>query len=152
MPGLYGYVSATKWLSSIELTTLEAFDAYWVPRGYSKEAPIKMASRIDVPRGLATVPPGRIAVAGIAWAQRTGIAKVELQIDGGTWVEADLADEQSIDTWRQWHYAWEATPGRHEIAVRSTDKNGQLQVEKRTAPLPNGASGWHSIIVLVSNP
>ena len=150
VPGLYGYVSATKWLSSIELTSLEAFDAYWVPRGYSKEAPIKMASRIDVPRGLATVPPGRTAVAGIAWAQRTGIAKVELQIDGGTWVEADLADEQSIDTWRQWHYAWDATPGRHEIAVRSTDKNGLLQVQKRTAPLPNGATGWHSIIVLVS--
>ena len=150
VPGLYGYVSATKWLSSIELTTLADFDAYWVPRGYAKQAPIKMASRIDVPRGLATVAPGKTAVAGIAWAQRTGIAKVELQFDGGQWVEADLADEQSIDTWRQWHYAWDATPGRHEIAVRSTDKKGRLQIEERTAPLPSGATGWHSIIVLVS--
>lgn len=150
VPGLYGYVSATKWLTEIEVTTMEAFDSYWVPRGYAKEAPIKMASRIDVPRGLATVPAGRTAIAGIAWAQRTGISKVEIQIDGGEWVETDLAEEQSIDTWRQWSYAWDAPSGRHDIAVRATDKDGNLQIEDRVAPLPNGATGWHSIIVFVS--
>ncbi len=150
VPGLYGYVSATKWLTEIEVTTMDAFDSYWVPRGYAKEAPIKMASRIDVPRGLATVPAGRTAIAGIAWAQRTGISKVEIQIDGGEWVEAELADEQSIDTWRQWSYAWDAPSGRHDIAVRATDNDGNLQIEDRVAPLPNGATGWHSIIVLVS--
>jgi DMSO/TMAO reductase YedYZ molybdopterin-dependent catalytic subunit/uncharacterized membrane protein len=150
VPGLYGYVSATKWLTEIELTTMEAFDSYWVPRGYSKEAPIKMASRIDVPRGLATIPAGPAAIAGVAWSQTIGISKVELSIDSGEWFEADLADAQSKDTWRQWSYKWDAPTGRHDIAVRATDANGKLQVEERTAPLPNGATGWHSIIVLVS--
>jgi hypothetical protein len=150
VPGLYGYVSATKWLTEIELTTMEAFDSYWVPRGYSKEAPIKMASRIDVPRGLATIPAGPAAIAGVAWSQTVGISKVELSIDSGEWFEADLADAQSKDTWRQWSYKWDAPTGRHDIAVRATDANGKLQAEERTAPLPNGATGWHSIIVLVS--
>jgi DMSO/TMAO reductase YedYZ molybdopterin-dependent catalytic subunit len=150
VPGLYGYVSATKWLTEIELTTMEAFDSYWVPRGYSKEAPIKMASRIDVPRGLATIPAGPAAIAGVAWSQTVGISKVELSIDSGEWFEADLADAQAKDTWRQWSYKWDAPTGRHDIAVRATDANGKLQVEERTAPLPNGATGWHSIIVLVS--
>jgi DMSO/TMAO reductase YedYZ molybdopterin-dependent catalytic subunit len=150
VPGLYGYVSATKWLTEIELTTMEAFDSYWVPRGYSKEAPIKMASRIDVPRGLATIPAGPAAIAGVAWSQTVGISKVELSIDSGEWFEADLADAQSKDTWRQWSYKWDAPTGRHDIAVRATDANGKLQVEERTAPLPSGATGWHSIIVLVS--
>lgn len=150
VPGLYGYVSATKWLTEIELTTMDAFDSYWVPRGYSKEAPIKMASRIDVPRGLATIPAGPAAIAGVAWSQTVGISKVELSIDSGEWFEADLAQEQSKDTWRQWSYKWDAPTGRHDIAVRATDANGKLQIEERTAPLPNGATGWHSIIVLVS--
>lgn len=150
VPGLYGYVSATKWLKEIELTTMEAFDAYWVPRGYSKEAPIKLASRIDVPRGLSTIPAGRTAIAGVAWAQRFGISKVEVSIDSGPWQLAELADEASIDTWRQWRLAWDAPTGRHDIAVRAYDGKGHLQVEERVAPLPNGATGWHSIIVLVS--
>jgi DMSO/TMAO reductase YedYZ molybdopterin-dependent catalytic subunit len=150
VPGLYGYVSATKWLTEIEVTDMESFDAYWVPRGYAKKAPIKMASRIDVPRGLATVPPGRTAVAGVAWAQRKGISKVEVSIDNGAWNEAELADEVSKDTWRQWRYVWDAAPGRHDIAVRAYDRKGTLQTEERVAPLPNGATGWHSIIVLVS--
>jgi DMSO/TMAO reductase YedYZ molybdopterin-dependent catalytic subunit len=150
VPGLYGYVSATKWLTRIELTTLDAFDAYWVPRGYAKEAPIKMASRIDVPRGLSTIPAGRTAIAGVAWAQTVGIAKVEIQIDGGDWQEAELADEQSIDTWRQWRFAWDATTGQHDIAVRATDRNGNLQTEERVAPLPNGATGWHQVLAFVS--
>jgi DMSO/TMAO reductase YedYZ molybdopterin-dependent catalytic subunit len=150
VPGLYGYVSATKWLTEIELTTMEAFDSYWVPRGYAKEAPIKLASRIDVPRGLASIPVGPAAIAGVAWSQTVGISKVELSIDSGDWFEANLATAQSKDTWRQWSYKWDAPAGRHDIAVRATDANGKLQIEERTAPLPNGATGWHSIIVLVS--
>lgn len=150
VPGLYGYVSATKWLTRIEMTTLEAVDAYWVPRGYAKEAPVKLASRIDVPRGLSTVPAGPTAIAGIAWAQTTGVAKVEVKIDAGEWQEAELADEQSINTWRQWKLRWDATPGQHEITVRATDTKGKLQIEQRTAPLPNGATGWHQTVVFVS--
>jgi DMSO/TMAO reductase YedYZ molybdopterin-dependent catalytic subunit len=150
VPGLYGYVSATKWLNRIELTTLEEVDAYWVPRGYAKEAPIKLASRIDVPRGLSTVPAGRTAIAGIAWSQTIGISKVEVKIDGGEWQAAELADEQSIDTWRQWKFEWDATIGQHEITVRAYDKNGKVQIEERKAPLPNGATGWHQIVVFVS--
>ncbi len=151
VPGLYGYVSATKWLTEIEATTMEAFDAYWVPRGYAKEAPIKLASRIDVPRGLSTIPPGRNAVAGVAWAQRRGISKVEVNIDSTGWQEAELADDVSTDTWRQWRLSWDATPGSHDIAVRAYDGKGTLQTEERVAPLPNGATGWHSVIVLVSD-
>ena len=150
VPGLYGYVSATKWLTRIEMTTLEKVDAYWVPRGYAKEAPIKLASRIDVPRGLSTVPAGPTAIAGIAWAQTTGIAKVEVKIDDEDWQEAELADEQNINTWRQWKLRWDATSGQHQISVRATDKNGKLQIEERTAPLPNGATGWHQTVVFVS--
>ena len=151
VPGLYGYVSATKWLTEIEVTTMEAFDAYWVPRGYAKQAPIKLASRIDVPRGLSTIAPGRTAVAGVAWAQRRGISKVEVNIDSTGWREAELADDVSTDTWRQWRFAWDATPGSHDIAVRAYDGKGTLQTEERVAPLPNGATGWHSVIVLVSD-
>jgi DMSO/TMAO reductase YedYZ molybdopterin-dependent catalytic subunit len=150
VPGLYGYVSATKWLNRIEMTTMDAFDAYWVPRGYSKEAPIKLASRIDVPRGLSTIPSGKAAVAGIAWAQTTGISRVEVKIDGGEWQEAKLTDELSIDTWRQWSFEWDAPSGQHDVAVRATDAAGNLQIEERTAPLPNGATGWHSVVVFVS--
>lgn len=150
VPGLYGYVSATKWLTEIEATTMEAFDAYWVPRGYAKQAPIKLASRIDVPRGLSSIAPGRTAVAGVAWAQRRGISQVEVNIDSAGWQEAELADAVGTDTWRQWRFAWEATPGSHDIAVRAYDGNGTLQTEERVAPLPNGATGWHSVIVLVS--
>ena len=150
VPGLYGYVSATKWLKEIEVTTMEAFDAYWVPRGYAKEAPIKLASRIDVPRGLSTIMPGKTAVAGVAWSQRHGVSKVEVSIDSGPWQEAELADEVTIDTWRQWRLPWDASSGRHDVAVRAYDGKGRMQKEERVAPLPDGATGWHSIIVLVS--
>jgi DMSO/TMAO reductase YedYZ molybdopterin-dependent catalytic subunit len=150
VPGLYGYVSATKWLKEIEVTTMEAFDAYWVPRGYAKEAPIKLASRIDVPRGLSTIKPGKSAVAGVAWSQRHGVSKVEVSIDKGPWQEAELADEVTVDTWRQWRFPWDATPGSHDVAVRAYDGKGRLQKEGRVAPLPNGATGWHSVIVLVA--
>lgn len=149
VPGLYGYVSATKWLSEIELTTFEAFDHYWVPRGYSVEAPIKMQSRIDTPRGLDRIPPGPFVIGGVAWAQTVGIDSVELSIDEGPWLPADLAQEVNDITWRQWSYAWDASPGRHSITVRAKDRNGSIQTDERSEPLPNGASGHHTVVVLV---
>jgi DMSO/TMAO reductase YedYZ molybdopterin-dependent catalytic subunit len=150
VPGIYGYASATKWLERIELTTLEKADGYWIPRGYSKQAPIKMGSRIDVPRGLSTVPAGRTAIAGVAWSQTVGIDRVEVRIDAGEWQKADLSEEVSIDTWRQWKLSWDAPTGQHEISVRCFDRNGRLQKEERVAPLPNGATGWHQIVVFVA--
>ncbi len=149
VPGLYGYVSATKWLTEIELTTFDAFDHYWVPRGYASRAPIKQQSRIDSPRGLDRIPAGRTAIAGVAWAQTIGIEAVEVRIDDATWVEADLADELNDSTWRQWSLPWNATPGRHTITVRCRDKNGTIQTDTRSEPLPDGASGHHTIVVLV---
>ncbi len=149
VPGLYGYVSATKWLSEIELTTFDAFDHYWAPRGYSVEAPIKMQSRIDAPRGLDRIAPGPFAIGGVAWAQTIGIDRVELRIDEGEWFDATLAEELNNTTWRQWSHQWDATPGRHTIEARSTDRNGQVQTDERAEPLPNGASGHHTVVVLV---
>ncbi|MDP8958335.1 MAG: molybdopterin-dependent oxidoreductase [Actinomycetota bacterium] len=145
--GLYGYVSATKWLSEIELTTWEAFDAYWVPRGWAKEAPIKTQSRIDVPRPSSTLAPGPQAVAGVAWAPNLGISRVEVQVDQGPWEEAQLAEALSEDTWRQWVHEWEATPGEHLIRVRATDGTGQTQTAEPTPPRPDGATGYHTIRV-----
>jgi DMSO/TMAO reductase YedYZ molybdopterin-dependent catalytic subunit len=147
VPGLYGYVSATKWLTDIKLTTWDGFNGYWVPRGWSKEGPIKTQSRIDVPKRGAAVTAGKVAVAGVAWAQHRGIAKVELQIDSAPWAEATLADEPTVDAWRQWSYAWDATPGRHVIAVRATDRNGDTQTMEHADVAPNGATGWHTIRV-----
>lgn len=151
VPGLYGYVSATKWVTELELTRLEDFDGYWVKRTWAKEAPIKTQSRIDTPKGLAKVPPGKTAVAGVAWAQLRGIAKVEVRVDDGEWVEARLADEVNVTTWRQWVHEWDATPGRHTITVRATDTEGELQPEERMAPIPEGAAGWHNVVVLVED-
>ncbi|NNE94559.1 MAG: molybdopterin-dependent oxidoreductase [Acidimicrobiales bacterium] len=149
VPGLYGYVSATKWLSEIELTTFDAFDHYWVPRGYAVEAPIKLQSRIDTPRGLDRIAPGPFVIGGVAWAQTIGIESVELSIDEGPWLPADLADEVNDDTWRQWSFPWEATPGRHSVTVRAKDRNGSIQTADRSEPLPDGASGHHTVVVLV---
>ena len=142
--GLYGYVSATKWLEEIELTTWEAFDGYWVPRGWSKEGPIKTASRIDVPRASATLDAGRQPIAGVAWAPDRGIELVEVQIDGGPWQPCELGRAASDDTWVQWRYVWPATPGDHTVRVRATDGDGVTQTEEDAAPAPDGASGWHS--------
>jgi len=149
VPGLYGYVSATKWLREIELTRFADFDAYWIRRGWAAEGPIKLQSRIDTPRGLSTVPAGTVAVGGVAWAQTRGIDAVELQFDDGEWVPAVLAAEQSADTWRQWSYAWAATPGRHSIRVRATERGGALQTADRAEPFPDGATGQHQIVVIV---
>lgn len=150
VPGLYGYVSATKWLSDIELTTLEAFDAYWVPRGWAKEAPILTQSRIDVPQANATVSAGTVAVAGVAWAPDRGISKVEVSVDGGAWEAATLATELSPSTWVQWKLAWQATSGDHVLEVRATDGTGVVQTADQTRPDPDGARGHHRIAVRVA--
>jgi DMSO/TMAO reductase YedYZ molybdopterin-dependent catalytic subunit len=149
VPGLYGYVSATKWLAEIRLTTFADFDHYWVGRGWSAQAPIKTQSRIDTPAPLQTIPSGPTAIAGVAWAQTRGIERVEVRIDGGDWQEAELAAELTDSTWRQWKVQWEATPGRHDIQCRATDGTGELQTMARAEPMPDGATGWHSIVVLV---
>ncbi len=148
--GLYGYVSATKWLEEIRLTTWEGFDSYWVPRGWAKRGPIKTQSRIDVPRGSARVRRGRVAVAGIAWAPTRSIEKVEVQIDDGRWATAELSNNMSINSWRQWVYAWDASPGRHQIRCRATDGTGYTQTSEVRPPAPDGATGWHTIEVSVT--
>jgi DMSO/TMAO reductase YedYZ molybdopterin-dependent catalytic subunit len=150
VPGLYGYVSATKWLVDLELTTLDAYDAYWVQRGWAKEAPIKTQSRIDTPADGAGLSPGIVAVAGVAWAQHRGIERVEVMVDDGGWREAELGVNDTIDTWRQWVCRWDATPGSHTLAVRATDGEGETQTADRAAPFPDGATGYHTISVEVS--
>jgi DMSO/TMAO reductase YedYZ molybdopterin-dependent catalytic subunit len=149
VPGLYGYVSATKWLAELELTTFEDFDAYWIPRGWAREAPIKTQSRIDRPRPGATVRAGQVVVAGVAWAQHRGISRVEVRIDDGAWQPAELAATASIDTWRLWSLRWAATPGRHRLTVRAADNAGEVQTEAFAPPAPDGATGWHEIEVTV---
>ena len=145
--GLYGYVSATKWLSDIELTTWEAFDGYWIPRGWAKEGPIKTQSRIDVPRRDSTIDPGPTAIAGVAWAPSRAIEKVEVQVDDEDWVEAELSRETTINSWRQWMVTWNATPGEHQVRVRATDGTGTTQTSEISNPAPDGATGWHTIQV-----
>jgi hypothetical protein len=155
VPGLYGYVSATKWLAEIELTTWESFDAYWVPRGWAKEGPIKTQSRVDVPRGGSTVKAGRVAVAGVAWGGIRSIGKVEVRIwrvgDDPTddWQEARLSEALSTSSWRQWVLEWDAAEGDYRIEVRATDGEGQTQTDERTRTDPNGATGWHRTSVKV---
>lgn len=147
--GLYGYVSATKWLSEVELTRFDRFQQYWVPRGYASLAPIKTMSRIDVPRSGQIVDAGDTVIAGVAWAQTRGISKVEVRVDDGPFVEAELAEALGDDTWRQWRLPWTATAGAHRLVVRATDGDGRLQTDERAEPLPDGASGWQSLLVTV---
>ncbi len=144
IPGLYGYVSATKWLRSIKLTTWDADEGYWIPRGWAREAPIKTQSRIDVPRRGEEAAAGRVVIAGIAWAQRRGVAKVEVRVDEGEWREATLAADVSIDTWRQWRIEWELDQGEHTLQVRATDSTGETQTDEVARPDPDGATGWHT--------
>jgi DMSO/TMAO reductase YedYZ molybdopterin-dependent catalytic subunit len=150
VPGLFGYVSATKWLTKIRLTTLEAFDAYWVPLGWAKEAPILTQSRIDVPRSGVELQAGHTPIAGVAWAPDRGVSLVEVQIDGGDWLVAEMSTPISDATWVQWLYDWVATPGNHTIAVRATDGTGVVQTAEVTRPAPDGARGHHSIVVRVN--
>jgi hypothetical protein len=149
VPGLYGYVSATKWVVDMELTTFGAFDAYWVKQGWSQQGPIKTESRIDVPKTQASVTGGRVTIAGVAWAQHKGIEAVEVSVDG-TWYTATVAAQDTIDTWRQWYYTWDATPGQHTIQVRATDKTGHTQTAVVHRTEPNGATGYHTIQVNVT--
>jgi len=145
VPGLYGYVSATKWLSEIELTTWDGFDAYWVPRGWAKEAPIKTQSRIDLPNPLAPVAAGTVVAAGVAWAPNVGISRVELQLDDGPWVEAEVAVPLSGDAWVQWRAEVDVAAGIHRLQVRATDGSGETQTPDVTDARPDGATGWHGI-------
>jgi hypothetical protein len=150
VPGLFGYVSATKWLTDIELTTWEAFDAYWVPLGWAKEGPILTQSRIDVPRPQSSLAAGEVAVAGVAWAPDRGVSRVEVQVDDGEWRDAELAVAISDATWVQWRFAWDASAGEHLLKVRATDGEGTLQEERVTRPPPDGARGYHTISVSVA--
>ena len=148
-PGLYGFVGATKWLTRMEATTYAAQRAYWTERDWATDAPVLTQSRIDTPGGLSRPSSGRVVVGGVAWAQQRGIAKVEVSVDEGTWQEARLGPDAGIDYWRQWYLPWDALPGRHSLSVRATDETGELQPEQRTTPFPKGATGWHSIVVIV---
>ncbi|MEV0740418.1 molybdopterin-dependent oxidoreductase [Streptomyces sp. NPDC050549] len=149
VPGLYGFVSACKWIRDIELTTFDSYDPYWVKRGWARKAPIKTESRIDTPKPFARPKTGMVMVGGVAWAQHRGIDKVEVRVDDGPWQAARLAAEDTRDTWRQWSFPWQATKGGHTLTVRATDRTGQVQTEKRTQTIPDGASGWHSVVVTV---
>ena len=151
VPGLYGYVSATKWLVDLEVTRFADFKAYWSTRGYSVKAPVKTSSRIDVPTSFAHVKAGtQVPVAGVAWSQDRGIKAVEVRVDGGAWHEAELAAADNIDTWRQWVWRWVARPGNHTLEVRATDETGYTQTSRRAPIAPNGSTGWHSVNVTAS--
>jgi DMSO/TMAO reductase YedYZ molybdopterin-dependent catalytic subunit len=150
VPGLYGYVSATKWLVDLEVTRFADFKAYWTTRGYSATAPIKTSSRIDVPRSFARLRRGPVTVAGVAWSQDRGVTAVEVRVDGGHWHSADLASTAGVDSWRQWRWTWDAAPGAHLLEVRATDATGYTQTSARTPIAPNGSTGWHSVNVSVA--
>ncbi|WP_435748914.1 molybdopterin-dependent oxidoreductase [Microbacterium sp. PMB16] len=150
VPGLYGYVSATKWLTELKVTTFADDKAYWTPRGYSEEAPIKFSSRLDTPSIGEAVPAGKIPIAGVAWAQSVGIERVEVKIDEGEWTPVTLSKPINDDTWVQWFMEWDATPGTHYVAVRAINKNGDLQIEDRAPIAPNGSSGWQRSLIRVT--
>src|ERR687894_1200850 len=149
IPGLYGYVSATKWLSEIELTSWD-FDAYWIQRTWSKEGPVKTQSRIDTVKDGDQIQAGRVQVGGIAWAPHRGIERVELSTDGGeTWNQARLANQLDLDSWRQWVYEWDARPGEYTLQVRATAGTGETQTAQEAPPHPSGATGYHTVGVTV---
>lgn len=147
VPGLYGYVSATKWVTDWEITNFDNFSAYWTDRGWSPLGPVKTESRIDVPSG--KVSAGTVKVAGAAWAQHRGISRVEVRVDGGAWTEATLARVPNVDTWVQWMWDWPATPGDHALEVRATDSTGTPQTGVRVDVLPDGATGYDKRTVTV---
>ncbi|MFE2134918.1 molybdopterin-dependent oxidoreductase, partial [Streptomyces sp. NPDC059466] len=149
VPGLYGYVSACKWIQDLELTTFDAYDPYWVKRDWARRAPVKTQSRIDTPKPFARPRAGTVMVAGVAWAQHRGVREVEVRVDDGPWQRARLAAEDTVDTWRQWSFPWEATKGGHTLTVRATDGTGQVQTAQRARTIPDGASGRHSVVVTV---
>ena len=146
--GMYGYVSSTKWLYSIELTRWDAFNGYWIQQGWAKNGPIKLSSRIDVPRSGARQPEGVVTIAGVAWAPNSGVAAVEVQIDG-QWHQATLADALSGGVWRQWFFDWNATKGSHDIAVRCTSIDGQVQTGDITPNAVDGFTGWDTRTITI---
>ena len=149
VPGLYGFISATKWITRITLTTYADTDVYWTQRDWATDAPIKISSRIDTPKPLSTVTKGRTVIGGVAWAQHQGgIEKVEVRIDGGGWQEARLGPTGGQDYWRQWYLPWTAEPGQHSLAVRAVSHQGQ-QTAARATPFPDGASGIQEVVVTV---
>ncbi|MGW5362282.1 molybdopterin-dependent oxidoreductase [Actinopolymorpha pittospori] len=149
VPGLYGYVSATKWVVDIEVTRFDRFKAYWSTRGWSEQGPIKIASRIDVPSSDVPVSAGQVVVAGVAWAQHRGISRVEVQVDDGDWNVAHLAGEPTKDSWRQWRWTWDAKPGDHQVRVRAFDTAGEVQTAALAPPAPDGSTGLHTVEVSV---
>ncbi|VXB63667.1 putative Sulfite oxidase [Microbacterium sp. 8M] len=151
VPGLYGYVSATKWVTDLEVTRFDRATAYWTSRGWSARGPIKLESRIDVPRSGRTVPAGDTVIAGIAWQPHVGVSAVEVQVDGGPWQRAELAPAISADTWVQWRLHWRATAGQHTIRCRATSADGTVQTADTAPPAPDGATGWHTIAVTVGS-
>jgi DMSO/TMAO reductase YedYZ molybdopterin-dependent catalytic subunit len=150
VPGLYGYVSATKWVVDLKVTRFDKDRAYWTPRGYSARAPIKLSSRIDVPGSFADLKAGPVAVAGVAWAQTKGISQVQARVDGGPWQTARLADSVSQDTWRQWVWQWDATKGTHTLECRATDSTGAVQSMQHHGTRPDGSTGLDSVVVKVT--
>jgi DMSO/TMAO reductase YedYZ molybdopterin-dependent catalytic subunit len=145
VPGLYGYVSATKWVVDLEVTRFADVSAFWTERGWSEQGPVKIASRIDVPRAGADVDPGRLDVGGVAWKQHTGIAAVEIALDGGAWERVLLAEAPTEDTWVQWAGTVEATPGDHVLRVRAIGRDGDVQTGAVADVVPDGATGWHTV-------
>jgi len=149
-PGLYGFVGATKWLTTLTLTTYAAQQAYWTKREWVTDAPIKTSARIDTPAALTTIKPGMTAIGGVAWAQHRGVGKVEVRIDGGAWAPAMLGPDAGVDYWRQWYLPWDATSGQHTVGVRAVDLKGDEQIEQRAMPFPSGSTGIQEVVVLVS--
>ncbi|WZH38614.1 MAG: molybdopterin-dependent oxidoreductase [Microbacterium enclense] len=150
VPGLYGYVSATKWVTELEVTRFDRAEGYWTSRGWSERGPVKLQSRIDVPRAGARVAAGRAVIAGVAWQTHVGVAGVEVQIDDGAWQPATLASAISADTWVQWNLPWNATSGSHTVRCRAVSADGQTQTSDRAAPAPDGATGWDEITISVA--
>jgi DMSO/TMAO reductase YedYZ molybdopterin-dependent catalytic subunit len=150
VPGLYGYVSACKWVVDMEVTSFDDFTAYWTDKGWSAQGPVKIASKIEVPGDGADVPAGELVCAGVAWFQHTGISGVEVQVDGGSWQPARLASTPNADTWVQWRAVLDLTPGEHQLRVRAVDEQGRTQTGAIADVVPDGATGWHTIDVTAS--
>ncbi|MCW2133568.1 molybdopterin-dependent oxidoreductase [Arthrobacter sp. VKM Ac-2550] len=150
VPGLFGYVSATKWVTELKLTRFEDETAYWTTRGWSARGPMKMSSRIDTPRNGARLEPGEVDIGGVAWSQHTGISAVQLRVDDGPWQDAELGAPISADTWRQYRYRWNASAGRHRLQVRAIDAEGMVQTGESAPVVPDGATGWHTVSVTVA--
>ena len=145
VPGLYGYVSATKWVVDLEVTRFADKTAYWTDRGWSDRGPIKTMSRIEVPASFAKLAAGPVMIGGVAWSQQRGITKVEVSVDSGEWEPVTLSAEASVDTWRQWSHELTLDAGLHTIRTRATDAEDGVQTEERADTVPNGASGWQSV-------